>query len=613
MNANANPTGLLRAGRVLGVVLLLIGVAAPAPAASKKAPTERGPTKNVNSAACSDHLDNDGDGLCDFAWRNAYCLDGSQAGDPDCSSKNDDTESCVPVEEVCDGLDNDCDKLVDEGDVCWTEYFCDQDADSYLASEPSGSCSGSACIPTGCSVLRGPDCNDSDAGINPGRTESCDFDGLDNDCDGVVDECDHCMNGVQDGDESDIDCGGSCAPCQAGGLCNGNLDCASGTCDGGVCIVPPVNLDPSCRPLKFDSGALADRVNLVFVPSGFDGDMNAFAWEVSRIASIFASYEPFGPTSPDYNVLYVPEEAGSYCNFNCNGIARLLCCSTSLARSLSSTCTTGARQTIVVHNSTTYGGAGYTSSDVATTSIHSSAPRIAIHELGHSLFSLADEYNYSTSLVSGAPNCDVSACPNWADMIGYNGVDCRSGSCANGGYWTSESTLMRSLSYPFEEVNLRSTCCTYFRDTGSFPGYCSQFEQFAFSSDLVAYCGGDSGASPSAAPGAVERLEAPEELEFVLQGSGEWQLVAVTERPPGLYPRGRIHGDGAGPIEVEIQMATGARRRLAFLDSAPVEYPGETSGMGGYTSVPRESLSVLNDRQKHGRPVGVRVSRRSGK
>lgn len=44
-------------------------------------------------AACNDHLDNDGDGYCDFAWRNAYCNDGSIVGDQDCSSKDDNNES----------------------------------------------------------------------------------------------------------------------------------------------------------------------------------------------------------------------------------------------------------------------------------------------------------------------------------------------------------------------------------------------------------------------------------------------------------------------------------------------------------------------------------------
>lgn len=44
-----------------------------------------------------------------------------------------------------------------------------------------------------------------------------------------------CMNGVQDGDETGVDCGGSCFfPCQ-GPPCAGDLDCASAYCKKGIC------------------------------------------------------------------------------------------------------------------------------------------------------------------------------------------------------------------------------------------------------------------------------------------------------------------------------------------------------------------------------------------
>jgi plastocyanin len=47
-----------------------------------------------------------------------------------------------------------------------------------------------------------------------------------------------CGNGVIDGDESDIDCGGSCPSCQGGMACNGPGDCTSGVCIDMICKYP---------------------------------------------------------------------------------------------------------------------------------------------------------------------------------------------------------------------------------------------------------------------------------------------------------------------------------------------------------------------------------------
>jgi hypothetical protein len=43
-----------------------------------------------------------------------------------------------------------------------------------------------------------------------------------------------CTDGVLDGYESDIDCGGSCGPCDTGERCAADRDCASANCDNGV-------------------------------------------------------------------------------------------------------------------------------------------------------------------------------------------------------------------------------------------------------------------------------------------------------------------------------------------------------------------------------------------
>jgi len=60
-----------------------------------------------------------------------------------------------------------------------------------------------------------------------------------NDCDMAI----QCSNGIKDGDETDIDCGGpqptmggTCAIlCSSGKSCVNNTDCVSNSCTGGVC------------------------------------------------------------------------------------------------------------------------------------------------------------------------------------------------------------------------------------------------------------------------------------------------------------------------------------------------------------------------------------------
>jgi len=44
-----------------------------------------------------------------------------------------------------------------------------------------------------------------------------------------------CNDGIQNGDETDVDCGGSCGPCGPGENCQADADCESGVCSGGVC------------------------------------------------------------------------------------------------------------------------------------------------------------------------------------------------------------------------------------------------------------------------------------------------------------------------------------------------------------------------------------------
>ncbi|MFH1664340.1 MAG: M64 family metallopeptidase [archaeon] len=549
--------------------------------------TSKAPPKN-QSIQCQDNIDNDSDGFCDYRGCTIGKGKDRQAlpMDPDCTGSNDNSEFCRDSIEICNGLDDNCNGQTDEN-ACNITYYCDSDRDGYFSSTADGVCYSFNCAPAGCQTTAGNDCDDNAADMNPGAAENC-TDNKDNDCDGIVDECDTCANGVLDGSETDIDCGGTCALCDEGKNCDTNSDCLTLNCTQNTCTQSSFSLDPLCKPLKFD-GSFDSRITIIFVPSNFNGDMENFRQKAEWVTSVFNNYDPLKSTNSRLNVMYVPEEKGSYCYFNCGGIARLLCCNGDLAVGTSSRCTEGPRQTVVIHNDETYGGAGSFWGGLSTTSVHPSAPRIAVHELGHSLFGLGDEYNYQGhSSPLNSPNCDYAGCSKWAELLGVNGVNCKANSCGNGAYYTSENTIMYSLSYNFEEINLRSTCCTYARETGIYPQYCSQF------SNLDSYCG-ITLQSPSA--GAVPFVQ-PFEYRFIKTAEGAWKLESITPKRAGSYAN-KIAGVGAKySSTLKIVRANGKQEIINIASEEDMEFPGENDSLGGYLKMPLTSFSIIIEHLK---------------
>lgn len=154
-----------------------------------------------DAGECADDADNDRDGLFD-------CDDSDCAGAEACSEPGDtDTDAVAtddadhdgysvdqgdcddtdpnlsPAEpEACDGVDNDCDNVVDDDATDATTFYADTDGDGF--GDPSAPVL--ACfLPDGASATS-DDCDDSDSEAKPGGLEVCD--GSDEDCDGVIDD-----------------------------------------------------------------------------------------------------------------------------------------------------------------------------------------------------------------------------------------------------------------------------------------------------------------------------------------------------------------------------------------------------------------------------------------
>ncbi len=89
------------------------------------------------------------------------------------------------ADELCNGVDDDCDDETDEGDATdATIWYLDSDGDGFGDMSESTS----ACIAPSDHVDNGDDCDDTEEDINPDASEYCN--GIDDDCDEETDEAD---------------------------------------------------------------------------------------------------------------------------------------------------------------------------------------------------------------------------------------------------------------------------------------------------------------------------------------------------------------------------------------------------------------------------------------
>jgi hypothetical protein len=175
-------------------------------------------------------LANDQDGIC--AGSRKVCAGASGWVEPDYT-----TLPGYSTTDYCDGLDNDCDVAVDEN-ASFANWYNDQDGDGYGAGAADWTCD-----PDPGDVLSATDCNDSPADLDgdghpdgwdtwPGAPETCD--GRDNDCDQTVDEGTPCYDDDGDGfTENSGDCDDAWASTWPGGTetCNSRDDDCNGTVD----------------------------------------------------------------------------------------------------------------------------------------------------------------------------------------------------------------------------------------------------------------------------------------------------------------------------------------------------------------------------------------------
>ncbi len=132
--------------------------------------------------------------------------------------------------EICDEKDNDCDTAIDEG--VGFSWYADADGDGYGdASSVTTACD----APPGYSA-NGDDCNDTASGVHPGGVEVCD--GVDNDCNGSVDEAGALGEGTWYADTDSDGYGNAASSVDSCDMPSGHVSDATDCNDGDAAISP---------------------------------------------------------------------------------------------------------------------------------------------------------------------------------------------------------------------------------------------------------------------------------------------------------------------------------------------------------------------------------------
>jgi hypothetical protein len=175
-----------------------------------------------------------------------------------------------------------------------------------------------------------------------------------------------------------------------------------------------------------DNGPDAQRWNLVILGDGYQpAELATYATDAQNFVDCLKTTPPFDTLWPAINVHRVDvssTDSGADDPAACRGSGataktyfdakfcgdgrtrRLLTVNNTSARTVATAQVPQMHMTIVIVNSTIYGGSG---GDIAVFSKADNAEEIGIHEMGHTAFGLADEYDYLAGCTSGETGHDV--------------------------------------------------------------------------------------------------------------------------------------------------------------------------------------------------------------
>ncbi len=184
------------------------------------------------------------------------------------------------AEERCDDVDNDCDGITDDAPVDGDAWYPDEDRDGWGSSVGGGV----DCVAPIGAASRDGDCADADPEVHPDVSEVCD--GVDQDCDGSVDEI--AIDRVSAYTDADADGYGDpttkvkvCSPSEAGLVINGE------DCDDRDSDVRP-DADERCDEVDEDCDGVVDDAALDAALWHSDADGDGFGDPDAGVAACTA-------------------------------------------------------------------------------------------------------------------------------------------------------------------------------------------------------------------------------------------------------------------------------------------------------------------------------------
>ncbi len=218
-------------------------------------------------------------------------------------------------------------------------------------------------------------------------------------------------------------------------------------------------------PLPEPSPVEDEKLHILIMAGGYDEtDMETFSLNAAKLRDFLLTWEPFQTYASLIEVHIYGNTEDLECHSGCNGIARLLCCNTTLVIAAAAGSGYLFDEIVVIHNTDTYCGGGYRDnfgsyktnsySSYAATYSGDLFKEVGVHEFGHSFGNLCDEYTYGSvgSVYFPCVNCR-EFCSDWASITDV----CLESCDARNNFFRPGDSIMLNLDIPyFNDVSIFS-------------------------------------------------------------------------------------------------------------------------------------------------------------